>query len=540
MRINTVQENPASLHFPRPRSWRMLHYFFAYRLFLAVLLLTLFFGGFGPIFLGSFSPLLYVLVGTGYLAAVLGGGVLLYLRTMDDQRQAHVMVFTDIVTLVLLMHSSGGVTSGLGMLLLVSIAFGSTVMRGRTAHAFASIATVSVLGEELYSHLHQLFPTTAYTQAGILGASFFAMAVLSDVLSRRLRESEQLASQRELDLANLEELNEYIIQHMQAGIIVVDNTRRIRLMNEAAKHLLNNPKAAPETPLPQVSEEVCSQLSLWEQERKVPSAFRTATGNQKIQASFTPLGREDQAGTLILLEDTALVAQRAQQMKLASLGRLTASIAHEIRNPLGAISHAEQLLEESANLNSADRRLAEIIRTNSERMNEIIENVMQISRRQPSRSEEIELFSWMERFIQDFQRNRPLTDQNLLLDIQPLDIRVLADASQLYQILTILCDNAACHFQGSDEELRIEIKGKIAPDPEGFVLDVLDNGPGIDTEFHRQIFEPFFTTHNRGSGLGLFIAKELCEANRLGLEYIPRQKGGSCFRISFPSIENNL
>jgi two-component system sensor histidine kinase PilS (NtrC family) len=311
-------------------------------------------------------------------------------------------------------------------------------------------------------------------------------------------------------------------------------------MNEAAKQLLNNPKAASGTPLPQVSGEVCSQLARWEQERIPPPAFRTATGSQKIQASFTPLGRGDEAGTLILLEDTALVAQRAQQMKLASLGRLTASIAHEIRNPLGAISHAEQLLEESASLNSADRRLAEIIRANSERVNEIIENVMQISRRQPSRSEEIELAGWMERFIQDFRRNRPLNDQNLLLDIQPLDIRVLADASQLYQIMTILCDNAVCHFQGSNQELRIQISGKTTPDSEGFVLEVLDNGPGIDSESLRQIFEPFFTTHNRGSGLGLFIAKELCEANRLGLEYIARQERGSCFRISFPSVEKNL
>jgi two-component system sensor histidine kinase PilS (NtrC family) len=540
MDINTEEQTPDSQYFPRPRSWRMLHLFFAYRLFLAVLLLTLYFGGFGPIFLGAHSPLLYVLVGTGYLAAVLAGGVLLYLRTLDDQRQAHVMVFTDIVGLVLLMHSSGGVTTGLGMLLLVSIAFGSAVMRGRTAHGFASIATVAILGEQLFSDLNQIFPATAYTQAGILGASFFAMAILADVLSRRLRESERLASQRELDLANLVELNEYIIQHMQAGIVVVDKNGHIRLMNTAARQLLNRKKTKPGIPLPQLSEELSSQLFRWEQEKKAPTVFQAPAGGQKLQASFMPLGKEYPAGTLILLEDTALVAQRAQQMKLASLGRLTASIAHEIRNPLGAISHAEQLLEESANLNSADRRLAEIIRTNSERVNEIIENVMQISRRQHSRSEAIGLYGWLQRFIQEFRHNRPLTEQNLLLEIKPEDIRVSADPTQLYQIMTILCDNAACHFQGPAEELRIEIRSGIAADSQDLLLDVLDNGPGIDPDSIRQIFEPFFTTHNKGSGLGLFIAKELCEANRLGLEYIAGQTGGSCFRITFPALEKNL
>jgi two-component system sensor histidine kinase PilS (NtrC family) len=252
-----------------------------------------------------------------------------------------------------------------------------------------------------------------------------------------------------------------------------------------------------------------------------------------------PLGRTDPAGSIILLEDTTLVAQRAQQMKLASLGRLTASIAHEIRNPLGAISHAEQLLEESSNLNSADRRLADIIRTNSERVNEIIENVLQISRRQPSRSEEIVLSDWLQRFIQDFRGNRPLTDQNLTLDIQPSDIHVFADASQLHQIMTILCDNAVCHFQGPGNELRIQINGRAVPGAEGYLLDVLDNGPGIAADSLRQIFEPFFTTHNKGSGLGLFIARELCEANRLGLEYAARPEGGSCFRVNFPTTGEN-
>jgi two-component system sensor histidine kinase PilS (NtrC family) len=165
---------------------------------------------------------------------------------------------------------------------------------------------------------------------------------------------------------------------------------------------------------------------------------------------------------------------------------------------------------------------------------------MQISRRQASRSESIGLSGWLQRFIQEFRQNRPLTEQNLLLDIEPEDIHISADPTQLYQIMTILCDNAACHFQGPVDELRIEIRSGIAADSQDLILDVLDNGPGIEPESMRQIFEPFFTTHTKGSGLGLFIAKELCEANRLGLEYIAGKKGGSCFRITFPALEKNL
>ncbi len=535
MAKNSAEQKPDYQNFPRPRSWRMLHYFFAYRLFLSILLLTLYFAGFGPIFLGAHNPLLFISVGIGYLFAVLASGVLLRLRTLDDQQQAYVMVFVDILAITLLTHASGGVTTGLGMLLVVSIAFGSTVMRGQAAHAFASLATVSILGEQVFSHLYSAFPVTAYTQAGLLGATFFAMAVLADVLSRRLRESEQLASQRELDLANLEQLNEYIIHHMQAGIIAVDTGGRIRLANEAACHLLGNPKVRSGWHLHQISRELSGQLSRWENERKIPETFRPPTGGMELQANFMPLGNEHRAGTLIFLEDAALVTQRAQQMKLASLGRLTASIAHEIRNPLGAISHAEQLLEESANLNPADRRLAEIIRTNSERVNEIIENVMQISRRQPSRSEEISLSDWLTRFIQEFLHNRSLCGENISLQIHPEDTRVSADPSQLHQIMTILCENALCHFEGPVEKLHIEITGGLNPESGDPFLAVADNGPGIGPDAVRQIFEPFFTTRTTGSGLGLFIAKELCEANRLGLEYLARRKGGTCFQIQFPN-----
>jgi two-component system sensor histidine kinase PilS (NtrC family) len=534
MTKNQKEHKPPAQNFPRPRSWRMLHLFLAYRLFLSILLLILFFGEFGPVFLGAHDPGLFILVGAGYLAAVLATGVLLFLRTLDDQQQSYLMVFTDIVAIILLMHASGGVPTGLGMLLMVSIAFGSTVMRGSAAHAFASIATVAILGEQLYSHLQGIFPATAYTQAGILGASFFAIAILTDVLSRRLRESEQLASQRELDLANLAQLNEYIIQHMQAGIIVVDKNRRIRLINEAARHLLGIQKEKSHPLLHRISKELAIQLSRWEKGKKVPSAFQTSSGGRELQARFMPLGNEQRAGILVLLDDAAMVKQRAQQMKLASLGRLTASIAHEIRNPLGAISHAEQLLVESSNLDSSDRRLAEIIHSNSERVNEIIENVMQISRRQPSRSEEIELTNWLQRFVQDFRLNRPLTDQNLQLEVPPLKIPVSADPSQLHQVMTVLCENAVCHFEGPEQELRLKILCGITSDTKSPFLDVEDNGPGVTPEAGRQMFEPFFTTHNKGSGLGLFIAKELCEANRLGLDYIDRPEKGSCFRISFP------
>ena len=518
----------------RSRSWYMLRRYFGYRLLLAILLVALFFSGAGPFFLGVHNPALFAGIGICYLGLAAAAGLPLYLHTPNAQQQAYLLLGIDILAIPLLMHASGGVTTGLGMLLLISIAFGSSVMRGRNALGFAALATFAILGEQFYSQTYNVFPNTAYTQAGMLGASFFAMAILADALSRRLRESEQLASQRGLDLANLEQLNEYVIQHIQTGVVVVDTGRRVRLMNEAAWHLLGIPSAATGLLLAQLSPELSAQLTAWEQNREDPPTFRPGTGSRELQTGFARLGEGLRAGTLIFLDDTATVSQRAQQLKLASLGRLTASIAHEIRNPLGAISHAGQLLEESDALIPADQRLIDIIRNNSARVNEIVENVLQISRRQSAKPKEIRLEPWLKEFVEEFQQYHALSAKNLQVTIQPQNSVVRADPGQLRQILTSLCDNALSHFNRDRGELQLQISGGVLTNTGGPFLEIRDNGPGIDPEAARQIFEPFFTTRTSGSGLGLYIAKELCEANRLVLEHIQSPGDGCCFRISFP------
>ncbi len=522
----------------RSHGWRMLQLSFFYRLTLSFTLIGLFFADIGPLFLGQYNPALYALVGIAYFGLVAASGIPLYLRSPNPYKQSYLLVYLDIVAIILLMHASGGVTTGLGMLLLISIASGSAVMRGRTALAFSAIAAICILAEQLFSQLYGSFPTTAYTQAGILGASFFAMAILADALSRNLRESEQLASQRELDMANLEQLNDYIIQHMQAGIIVVDTHQRIRLMNEYAWYLLGMPDASTGQLLLQASPELVGQLDSWNSENTSrPMTFNTTPGRRELQAKFSTLGGTQQAGAMIYLEDTATLTRRAQQMKLASLGRLTVSIAHEIRNPLGAISHAQQLLGESPRLDQADKRLNEIIHTNTDRVNDIIESVMNLSRRKQSHLDSIELGPWLNNFLEEFCHTHKLASEALQISVQPENTLVQADPTQLRQLLTNLCENSICHFHLDKKELKISISGGAAHESGGAFLEIIDNGPGIKQEVARQIFEPFFTTRNAGTGLGLYIAKELSEANSLELEYKPTPMGGSCFHISFPDVQ---
>ncbi len=519
----------------------LLRLFFIYRLLLSSTFTILFFFNLPPAMLGSHNPTLYALTAACYSLLVLSSGVILALKSLSYEHQTDFAVFTDIAAITLLMHASGGAETGLGMLLLVSIAAGSLTIRQHITLLYAATATIAILAEQLFIQFYHQIPATAYTQAGLLGAAFFAMALLADVLYKRLIESERLASQRELDLANMAQLNEYIIQHMQTGIIITDSAGRVRLKNEAAWNLLGIADTQQELSLAKLCLALAEQLKAWKRslshERQI---FRSTAGGRDLQANFIPLGGKETIGTLIFLEDYALATEQLQQMKLASLGRLTASIAHEIRNPLGAISHAGQLLEESPSLDSGDKRLTEIIRNNSARVNGIIENVLQLSRRNRTQAEEIELLPFLEELAEETRHDKGLTLENLAVQVDPEETRIRVDPSQLHQVLVSLLENAMDHFHQDISQLQLCINGGMTAESGGPYISITDNGPGIDADTVRQIFEPFFTTRSSGTGLGLYIAKELSESNRARLEYIPNPDGGSCFRMSFPGLRKKV
>ena len=514
--------------------WAIPRYFFIYRLMVATLLSAAFFGDWGPAFLGQQRPELFALTCIVYLGLIIASGLMLYWHQPSSGTQSVIMVISDILCITLLLHASGGVQTGLGTLIAVSIATGSLMLPGRMALLFASLATLSVLTQQTVATFSGISPLNGYPQAGMLGVAFFAIATLALVLSQRASKSEQLITQQELDLANLEQLNDYIIQHMQTGILVVDKESRIRLINDAAWYLLGMPDAKTGKQLKHICQPLFRGMQHWQENRETePAIFRPTPGGRELKPGFSQLGGSGNGGTVVFIEDEASVTQQAQQIKLASLGRLTASIAHEIRNPLGAIGHAEQLLQESTGLAKGDQRLIEIIGTNTQRVNDIIENVLQLSRRNQAHPKEFILKAWLEQFVRDCQIYHDLP-RCCVVDIDPPDTLIFADSTQLRQILTNLCENSVHHFNADNEDIMISFKGGITQSSGGPFLDVIDNGPGIPAEIVRQIFEPFFTTNNRGTGLGLYIAKELSESNRMRLEYIPMEHGGSCFRMNFP------
>jgi two-component system sensor histidine kinase PilS (NtrC family) len=521
---------------PREGSvWSSLRLYLLYRIVLALALVFFFYSGVGPDFLGRPEPRLFALASTFYGGLTLISVIFWHLGSPHPEQQAHLALFVDILAITLMMHASGGVESGLGMLIAISMAGGAQIMGGRAALLFAALAALAVITEQLYSHFSGI-STPHFAQAGFLGAVFFATASLTLVLSSRVRASERLAQERKEKLSHLARLNEYVIQHMRTGVLAVDAQNRIVLMNDPAWRLLGMPAARNGNPLSAASAELETLLSQWRSNHHCECRpFRVRPQGHEIQPHIRPLGFEGLGGVLFFLEDTTLVQREAQQMKLASLGRLTASIAHEIRNPLGSISHASQLFGESPDLNPADKRLTEIIKSNSIRVNRVIENVLQLSRKGPGHPLRISLGDWVQELVEELIKTQGFEPNQVYVQIDPPQTRITADPEQLRQIVTNLCNNAREHTNDATG-LRISLIGGEVSEFGYPVFDVIDNGPGIPAKVAKKIFEPFYTTRNSGTGLGLYMAKELCEANQIRLEYIPGPTGGSCFRLHFLQI----
>lgn len=485
--------------------------------------------------IGGFEVGLFAWTTVTYFALAILAQFFIETRLPRFRLQVLAVVILDVGAITLMMYASGGVTSGFGMLLIVAVAGGSLFTGGRTALMFAAIASLAVLGEELYLGAY-LISLVNYTHAGLLGAAFFAVAFLGYVLVERIRESEALADQRAVDLANLSALNEHIVQSMQSGILVLDRNGRVRVINAAAKRLVGRGEVQAGEPLESVSARLALQYSSWQERgRNTVEPVSAQKGGLQILASFTELGPDSRHGTLVFLEDAALTRQRAQQLKLASLGRLTASIAHEIRNPLGAISHASQLLHESPAANEEDQRLTNIIRDHSGRVNTIIENVLQIGRRDNAIPESFSIQPWLENFVTELRARKNLDSKDVRLRMASEDVRVSIDGGQLHQIVWNLCENA---LRYSRERPLLELASGLSEETQRPYLDIRDSGPGVDNEVVEQVFEPFFTTDPNGTGLGLYLAGELCESNQASLNLYENSDSGCTFRISFAHPHN--
>ncbi|KHL70548.1 sensor histidine kinase [Pseudomonas flexibilis] len=446
-------------------------------------------------------------------------------------KQFFALALLDILLLGALFYAAGGMPSGLASLMIIAVAIANLLLNGRSGLLIAAVAALSTVLLTFQLSLSQPAASSQFIQAGALGALCFAVALTVQSLVRRLQISERLARQRADDVANLEALNSLILQRMRTGILVLDPQHQVLLANPAATQMLG--QSAAGQPLADICPELLERLRQWSYNpTRRPQSLCLGEDARTLQPSFASLQHGQALNTLVFIEDISEITQHAQEMKLVSLGRLTAGIAHEIRNPLGAISHAAQLLLESEELPPPDRRLAQIVQDQSRRMNHVIENVLQLSRRRQAAPQLLDLKYWLHRFASEF-RQSATSEQQLHLQTASGSIQTRFDPHQLTQILSNLVQNGLRYSARHNPQGQVWMRLYRDPDSDLPVLDVLDDGPGVGSDQQLHIFEPFFTTDSKGTGLGLYISRELCESNQAHLAYYPRPEGGSCFRITF-------
>lgn len=468
---------------------------------------------------------------------------------LNTQKFPFLSCLVDIVILSYLMHLSGGALTGIGYLLLVTIAAGGMMLRERTVIFLAAITSLIVISEGLHRYLFLIPETRSLFSSALLGTLAFVTAISFHYFSQKLRTSEAEAISQAEHIAHLQRLAQLILERMRTGIMVLNKNQDIELYNKAAMRLLDLPLDKNHIQNLSQLPELFDKWNSWKKGNADHSPLLSLPKQitSEIKVNFAELepgnNNEDH---LIFLEDVRSLHQQAQQLKLASLGRLTASIAHEIRNPLGAISHASQLLSESTQLIDTDHRLLEMIQNQSKRVNSIIENILQLSRRRASQPEKVDLFKWIPHFINEYQyslKNKYDVSIELLVknisnqfpgdeeDIVREKLEAKFDTSQLQQVLTNLCDNGLRYTQikNGKAALRIETgTDRLQQQP---YIRVIDYGQGIAADIAEHLFEPFFTTENTGSGLGLYICKELCEANQAFINYQFTSEDESCFHI---------
>lgn len=513
--------------------WKSLRYFNLYRLIVASLLLVA-----SYMHPGSFELVpatdrpLYMWTALFYCLTTMAGVVFLggWRRRFNLQLSGQVML--DIVALTVMMHASGGLRGGLGAMLLVSLAGAGLVGQGRLVLFYAASATLAILFQQMLLALSSSdVDLSSLFQAGLLCIGFFASAITASLLARRVVANEELARRRGEALANQVRVSQRVIEEMQDGVLVVTPGGEVRLHNPQAEILLGLGHVTPGC-LEDCSPALDAHFRRWRlgQGRAEESGlvFHVPGNGKQLFARLlkTPSSEGD---TLVLLEDMDRLQEESRQMKLAALGRLTANIAHEIRNPLSAINHAGELLQEDADPEGSDARLVRIVLDNAQRLERIVRDVLELGRRDRCHPEPIALSEALSTYLEELQLKEGLAPGVLELAVPP-DAVLEFDRAHLHQVLWNLLSNALRHSRRLPGSVQVAVRPAAGGQVE---LHIQDDGPGVPAAVREQVFEPFFTTHSKGTGLGLHIARELCEANGARLELLETPAGnGAHFRIT--------
>lgn len=436
----------------------------------------------------------------------------------------------DVAFIALLMYAGGNAGGPLSILLFPQLAASGWLMRSQIAFFHAALASSVLIALDSWRLIDGLISPTQILQTGLVGFGYFATVGVALALGTYTKASEDLAAQRGIDVANLEQVNRLIIQDMQDGVLVVDLNGVVRGHNAQVTRLLGGfGRMRGGMRLAEFSSTLHDYWRRWQEDFAEPlPAFKVESTQRLLRVRLVRIGSGLNGGTLIYLEDLGRAQSEAQQIKLAAMGRLTASIAHEVRNPLSAINQAAQLLEEDGSVAPEGQRLLTMIRTNAKRIDRIVGEVLQLNRRDRQQPEIIPLGEFLHSLVEEIVQAEGIAPGGVSIQCPP-ELVVIFDRGHLNQIVWNLVRNAWQHCQKKDASIRVV--GRPGYMGDAVICELSDDGPGIPAELRGQIFEPFFTTRPGGTGLGLYIARELADANGAALELLPKGPGAN-FRIT--------
>lgn len=409
----------------------------------------------------------------------------------------------------------------------------------RMALAAAALATLGLLGGALWAGFPNAEWSGRWTGSGLAGLGYFAVALLSAELAERLA-GEQRAAQGSRAYARQQSaLNQLVIDELREGVLVLDREGQVRAANPAARALLGERQPVEAATFRLRGVRAWAELQdavdrAWVQgpqglERANVALNWPSSPSRRLRTRLRFIRSAEADGAedlcLLLLEDHATLVARARQEKLAAMGRMSASIAHEIRNPLSAISQANALLAEDLQADLGAQRLAAMVDSNVKRLQRIVDEVALLAAPLPAEAPPLDAKALVHEVCADWRRTQATVAEDALqVQCDPAVGVVQFDGEHLRRVLINLLDNAWRHAQDAQPAwLQVSLE----PVDERLArLVVVNPGPPLDPDVERHLFEPFYSSRSRGSGLGLTICRELCERYGARIDYQARVVDG--------------
>lgn len=507
----------------RETLWRTLQTFNATRIAIALVLLAYLSINARQGF-WLYDGFLYRETCAAYLTLAIGFAMVTAWRKRRLLLQLSAGIVADLLMITILYVAAGGAKSGLAILYLFPLAGSAVLAPMMLALFFTALVALAMLLESGYQLLN--FPSdSTISQAGLYGGAFFAAVYVLNRLAGRLIRQEQLAIEHRAGLQVQQAINQLVIADMGDGVLVTGRDTTIFTVNPAAERMLGLAGMDPgqRGRLDNVAwlAPIAEACFSWQRSaaRAEPAfvVLKPAEGpTVHLRLRFASIGTAGDANerVVVFLQNVSEIEDRAQELKLASMGRLTASIAHEVRNPLSAIGHAGSLLGEDAT-DPVQLRLVHIINDNVGRLNRMIEDILRLSRKAQPGDEPARLATLVPEMVEEFRDTHALRPG--LIHVGALDdARVTFDPLHLREVIVNLLSNAMRYASGRDASIRLFMVTDAARRRE---LHVQDDGAAITPQVRAHLFEPFYTTSSKGTGLGLYLARELCMNNGAMLDY---------------------